>query len=102
MTEYRRKRHNMKRALPGSHTPAEWKALCERFDNRCVRCGEKRPLTRDHVIPVSMPGSSDAIENIQPMCSPCTSMKHCQTIDYRGKPAEALPETDPGLLTGSV
>jgi 5-methylcytosine-specific restriction endonuclease McrA len=87
ITEYARKRNAMKRGLPGSHSFAEWRALCEKFDYRCVCCGEKRPLTRDHVIPVTKPGSSDSIDNIQPMCSPCNSSKKRQTIDYRQRPS---------------
>ena len=84
--EYQRKRHAQQRGLPGSHTLKEWRALCEKFDHRCVCCGEKRPLTRGHMIPVTRPGSSDSITNIQPLCAPCNSSKHRQVMDYRDHP----------------
>ena len=67
----------------GSHTAAEWQALCAVFGYRCVRCKQKRKLTRDHVIPV-VDGGSDNIGNIQPMCQPCNSSKGSRYADYRG------------------
>lgn len=66
----------------GRHTTAEWVALCERYGNRCLRCGRKRKLTKDHVIPV-LHGGTDDIDNIQPLCGPCNSVKHTQAVDYR-------------------
>jgi 5-methylcytosine-specific restriction endonuclease McrA len=33
-------------------------------------CGEAKPLTVDHVVPVSKGGSND-ISNIQPLCLEC-------------------------------
>jgi 5-methylcytosine-specific restriction endonuclease McrA len=84
-------RHRVKKMnLPGSHTNEEWTALCKLFDCRCVKCGNKFPLerlTRDHIIPVSMPGSTDNIENIQPLCLPCNAGKGNHYVaDYRDKP----------------
>lgn len=67
----------------GSYTDAEWQALCRRYGNKCLRC--KRAdvkLTADHIRPVSMGGSSN-IENIQPLCGSCNSVKHNRHIDYR-------------------
>lgn len=85
--EAKRRRKQRKKGLPGSHTVAEWKALCAKFGNRCVCCGEKGKLTRDHVIPVTKPGSSDFIENIQPLCQKCNCNKHNNhTADYRKTP----------------
>lgn len=66
----------------GTFTSAEWMALCERYGNCCLRCGEAKPLTADHVIPLSKGGRND-IGNIQPLCGPCNSTKHTKTIDYR-------------------
>jgi 5-methylcytosine-specific restriction endonuclease McrA len=34
------------------------------------------------VVPVSA-GGANTIDNIQPLCGPCNSAKHTQTIDYR-------------------
>lgn len=66
----------------GSHTEAEWLALCEHYQHKCAACHQNRKLTRDHVIPLSM-GGSDAIDNIQPLCGKCNSKKHTKTVDYR-------------------
>ncbi len=69
----------------GSYTEAEWRSLCARFGHRCIRCGYKKKLTADHVIPVVEGGSSN-IDNIQPLCQTCNSAKGTRTIDYREKP----------------
>src|SRR5271157_1460066 len=58
----------------GSFTVFEWKDLCKKYGNRCLCCGKRRKLTADHVIPVSKGGTSN-IENIQPLCKSCNSMK---------------------------
>jgi len=68
----------------GRHTPQEWRDLCAQYGHVCLACGYKRPLTKDHVIPVYL-GGSDAIENIQPLCKSCNSRKHARHIDYRKK-----------------
>lgn len=82
-----RRRNKRIRSLPGFHTLAEWKAMCISFDGRCVRCGVKGPLTRDHIIPVSNPESSEWIENLQPMCRSCNLKKsNTQIVDYRKTP----------------
>ncbi len=58
----------------GSHTTDEWLALVEQHDKRCARCLEQKPLTRDHIVPISRGGTND-ITNIQPLCSSCNSSK---------------------------
>ena len=68
----------------GSFTAEEWRQLCNQYDNHCLRCGHKKKLTADHVIPVSMGGSSD-ISNIQPLCQSCNSRKGATVKDYRTK-----------------
>lgn len=67
----------------GSFTSEEWIALCEKYDYRCLRCKDKRPLTVDHVIPISR-GGTNTIDNIQPLCQSCNSIKHVKVLDYRG------------------
>ena len=62
--------------------PYDFKAICIHYDNRCVRCGEEKPLTVDHILPVSK-GGPDIAENIQPLCKSCNSSKGIQHIDYR-------------------
>jgi 5-methylcytosine-specific restriction endonuclease McrA len=66
----------------GSYTQAEWEALCVAHGYKCVRCGEPKPLTVDHVVPVSLGGTSD-IGNIQPLCQSCNSRKGNNIEDYR-------------------
>lgn len=66
----------------GSYTTAEWNRLCTYFDHRCLCCGEQRPLTVDHVTPITK-GGSNTINNLQPLCGSCNSRKHNKVIDYR-------------------
>ena len=67
----------------GPHfTAREWAELVEACGGRCLRCGVLDDLTVDHVIPLGR-GGSNAIENIQPLCSECNSIKGCETTDYR-------------------
>ena len=66
----------------GAYTSAQWMALCNTYENRCLCCSRKRKLTADHVIPVSKGGTSN-IDNIQPLCGPCNSKKHTGITDFR-------------------
>jgi len=66
----------------GSFTREEWNVLCARYEYRCLCCGEHKKLTADHIVPVSLGGSSN-IDNIQPLCGSCNAKKRTQTIDYR-------------------
>lgn len=66
----------------GSFSETEWRELCDKYDNKCLCCGEKKPLTRDHVIPLDV-GGLNVIDNIQPLCRQCNSRKNTKTIDYR-------------------
>lgn len=75
-------RRALLRGSTGKFTHNEWIALCERYNNKCVCCGETKELTIDHVIPLSKGGRND-IDNIQPLCKSCNSSKKDKTIDYR-------------------
>jgi 5-methylcytosine-specific restriction endonuclease McrA len=44
---------------------------------------KKVTLTRDHIIPLGLPGASDSIDNIQPLCGPCNARKGRSVKDYR-------------------
>lgn len=79
------RRRTRKTQAGGSYTGEEFKALCEQYDNRCLCCGQEKPLEFDHVIPISKGGSSD-ISNGQPLCRSCNSSKGDKTTDYRTKP----------------
>jgi len=67
----------------GSYTAEEWNDLLARYNYTCLCCGRvDRPLTADHVIPLSL-GGSNSIDNIQPLCQRCNSTKGIRYIDYR-------------------
>lgn len=81
---YNNRRRIKKLNAPGRHTFGEWELLRKQYNYTCPCCGEQEPriwLTEDHIIPLSK-GGSDNIENIQPLCSVCNSIKHTQTIKY--------------------
>lgn len=82
-TEYTHRRKARLRNNGGSFTPTEWKNLCEKYGYVCLCCGEKKPLTIDHVIPLSV-GGTNYISNIQPLCERCNKSKGVKVIDYRG------------------
>ena len=69
---------------PGNgFTEAEFQALCEMYNDRCLCCGQSGiPLERDHVIPLTR-GGLDDISNVQPLCKPCNSRKGMTIVDYR-------------------
>ena len=79
---YENNRRAKKRGNGGSYTGEEFIALCNKYDNRCLDCRKIKPLTADHVIPVSKGGTSN-IDNIQPLCRSCNSKKQDKHIDYR-------------------
>lgn len=64
----------------GSHTIEEWHAVCEEFGGLCAYCGEEKPLTRDHVVPL-VRGGSHYIDNIVPACLSCNSSKGARTAE---------------------
>ena len=74
MAHLKARRYARERGAEGFHTLAEWNALKEKHHGRCAICGEKRPLTKDHKIPLSL-GGTDYIDNIQPLCRNCNSRK---------------------------
>jgi 5-methylcytosine-specific restriction endonuclease McrA len=66
-----------RRGAKGSHTLDEWNAILKSHNNQCAICGiskKTRPLTRDHIIPISK-GGSDFAFNIQPLCLSCNCKK---------------------------
>lgn len=69
----------------GKITRQEWQELLERCNYTCLRCKRREPdihLTIDHVIPISI-GGLHVIDNVQPLCQSCNSVKYNKTIDYR-------------------
>ena len=81
------RRYAVEHGAKGSHTKVEWDVLKILFRQRCAICDKKRPLTKDHIIPLSE-GGFDDIGNIQPLCRNCNSRKHTRII---GHPVLLLP-----------
>jgi 5-methylcytosine-specific restriction endonuclease McrA len=71
----------------GRYLPEQFDLLCHVYGDVCLRCmtSESR-LTADHVVPVSKPGGTSWITNIQPLCGSCNSSKGDKTIDFRPFP----------------
>ena len=91
MREYARLRRARKADLSGTHTTEEWQALCDQYPDVCPCCGRPWPEcggpTLDHIIPITWEGSSNDIENIQPLCGSCNSAKgNSRATDYRHVP----------------
>lgn len=75
--------------IPGSYTQAEVKALFLRQMRRCacygkhagclgvitLDAGKKNTCHCDHIIPLTLPGSTNFISNIQLTCGPCNRQK---------------------------
>jgi 5-methylcytosine-specific restriction endonuclease McrA len=80
-------RHGSK--LLGTHTADEWNAKCEQYGMMCASCRENKPLTRDHIVPISK-GGGNSIDNIQPLCRACNTRKKDKTIHYAPQPQLAL------------
>jgi endogenous inhibitor of DNA gyrase (YacG/DUF329 family) len=68
------RRYARERGAIGSHSLQEWENLKQKYDFKCAICGKERPLTKDHIVPLSL-GGTDYIENIQPLCRSCNSKK---------------------------
>jgi len=68
------RRYAKEKGALGNHTLQEWENLKKLHNFKCVKCGEIKKLTKDHIIPLSK-GGSDFIENIQPLCKNCNSKK---------------------------
>jgi 5-methylcytosine-specific restriction endonuclease McrA len=81
---YTQMREARKRKNGGEYTLQEWQALCAWFDYKCLKCGQAKALTVDHVLPISK-GGLNVIENLQPLCKSCNCSKHVNICDYRDK-----------------
>jgi len=76
--EYGRRntRKRQQRLVGGRHdlTIAEWESIKERQGYKCFMCGQIKPLTQDHIIPLSHGGEYTA-DNIQGLCLSCNDKK---------------------------
>lgn len=75
-------RRARRKGAEGKLSLSDWEHIKTSFGNRCARCGIKRRMSLDHIVPLSKGGSHDW-SNSQPLCVPCNSSKHTATIDYR-------------------
>jgi 5-methylcytosine-specific restriction endonuclease McrA len=75
-------RRARERSAPGSFSLEDWLVICAAAAWKCLRCGEERPLSIDHVVPLSM-GGSNYPSNLQPLCQPCNAAKGNRHIDLR-------------------
>lgn len=79
-----RKRRAKLREVEGDITAEEWRTIVEIWGPNCLCCGEIKPLTLDHIVPISF-GGPHTVDNVQPLCLSCNSSKGTKTIDYRQK-----------------
>ncbi len=78
------KRRARKRNAEGSFTTGEWESLKVQYGFVCPCCKKQEPevkLTVDHIIPL-VKGGSNYIENIQPLCRLCNSIKSSKIIKF--------------------
>jgi 5-methylcytosine-specific restriction endonuclease McrA len=67
----------------GTVSDKEWKDILDKYGNICLRCGRNDvKLMMDHIIPINL-GGRHSVENIQPLCQSCNSIKYLNTTDYR-------------------
>lgn len=62
------------RGLIGDLTPAEWSRWCKAWGGRCAYCGRKGRMVVEHVIPISL-GGSTTLSNVVPACHDCNAAK---------------------------
>jgi 5-methylcytosine-specific restriction endonuclease McrA len=60
-------------------TAEEWEAIKKQYKHRCVYCNDIRPLTMDHIIPLSK-GGHHIKENILPACATCNNQKRDKPV----------------------
>jgi 5-methylcytosine-specific restriction endonuclease McrA len=78
-----------KLGVEGVIDPDEWVKLCQKYDYRCLRCGNEHfgwgdyhsNLSIDHIIALGV-GGENTLDNIQPLCLRCNLCKS-YNHDYR-------------------
>lgn len=64
------------------HSHIDWLALVAVCGYKCVKCGERERIQKDHVLPLYR-GGDDSIDNVQPLCMRCNVRKGIDVTDYR-------------------
>lgn len=68
-----------RRSIKGPYfTLREWDILVAKLKGKCGYCGQRKPLTVDHKIPLSR-GGGNTIDNIMPACLSCNTRKRNRT-----------------------
>jgi hypothetical protein len=74
-------------------TVEQWENIKSKYNHLCCYCGEPKPLTIDHWIPLSRKGTHTA-NNVVPACKSCNSKKRTRTGEeyfaLLGKPVHRL------------
>lgn len=69
-----RRRARIANSPVNDFTAKQWVEMKAAYGGRCAYCGNRRPLERDHVVPLSKGGPHTA-SNIVPACKSCNSRK---------------------------
>lgn len=70
----------LKRDAPGDGVSAnQWKIVLADSMGLCAYCSERKPLTMDHVDPLSRGGAHD-VTNVVPACASCNASKGNKTL----------------------
>lgn len=77
-----RNRQAKKRESGGTLSATDWKAILDKYENKCLKCGSKENITIDHVVPIALGGRNDT-SNVQPLCKTCNCRKGKRIEDYR-------------------
>jgi 5-methylcytosine-specific restriction endonuclease McrA len=80
----RHRRRARKAEAKGHYNAADWDAIIDAQNGRCLACGKKKNLTVDHIVPLAA-GGTNWPDNLQGLCKSCNSRKGTKTIDYRPK-----------------
>jgi 5-methylcytosine-specific restriction endonuclease McrA len=74
--KFARARHKRRAAMAilSTLTAEEWKNIKDQYKHKCVYCGKTKPLTMEHLIPLSR-GGHHVKENIVPACLSCNSTR---------------------------
>lgn len=83
----RERRIELARTL-ARHSGIEWVWLMTLCNRRCLCCGSRAEITKDHIRPISR-GGSDSIMNLQPLCRHCNNVKATSEVDYRSETIRA-------------
>lgn len=78
-----RNRRALKRRADGTISAREWAEILDKYGNKCLCCSRSDvDMTQDHVLPLVL-GGTNTVDNVQPLCALCNSVKGTKYVDYR-------------------